>query len=157
MRESASQYQSDANQQMQSSPPRSYTAMILSGIIPGLGQLYLHRLIKAFIVFFIFLTGVVLFYLNSYPVREFSDLVKFQSDTSSGFVAGDSDDMVVDNAVQLWTFDDGKSLWFRPSMILKVTALLQIVLCWFYAVYDGWRVEHEIDIRTYQRNRTSGI
>ena len=157
MRESASQYQSDANEQIQSSPPRSYTAMILSGIIPGLGQLYLHRLIKAFIVFFIFLTGVVLFYLNSYPVRELSDLFKFQSDASSGFVAGDSDDMVVDNAIQLWTFDDGKSLWFRPSMFLKVTALLQIVLCWFYAVYDGWRVEHEIDIRTYQRNRTSAI
>ncbi len=157
MRESASQYQSDANEQIQSSPPRSYTAMILSGIIPGLGQLYLHRLIKAFIVFFIFLTGVVLFYLNSYPVRELSDLFKFQSDASSGFVAGDSDDMVIDNAIQLWTFDDGKSLWFRPSMFLKVTALLQIVLCWFYAVYDGWRVEHEIDIRTYQRNRTSAI
>ena len=157
MRESASQYQSDANEQIQSSPPRSYTAMILSGIIPGLGQLYLHRLIKAFIVFFIFLTGAVLFYLNSYPVRELSDLFKFQSDASSGFVAGDSDDMVVDNAIQLWTFDDGKSLWFRPSMFLKVTALLQIVLCWFYAVYDGWRVEHEIDIRTYQRNRTSAI
>ena len=157
MRESASQYQSDANEQIQSSPPRSYTAMILSGIIPGLGQLYLHRLIKAFIVFFIFLTGVVLFYLNSYPVRELSDLFKFQSDASSGFVAGDSDDMVVDNAIQLWTFDDGKSLWFRPSMFLKVTALLQIVLCWFYAVYDGWRVEHEIDIRTYQRNRISAI
>ncbi len=153
MRESASQYQSDANQQMQSSPPRSYTAMILSGIIPGLGQLYLHRLIKAFIVFFLFLTGVVLFYLNSYPVRELSDLFNFRSDYSSGFVAGDSDDGAVQNAVQLWTFDDGKSLWFRPSMILKVTALIQVIFCWIYAVYDGWRVEHEIDVRTYQRNR----
>ncbi len=157
MHESASQYQSDPNQQMQASPSRSYTAMILSGIIPGLGQLYLHRLIKAFIIFFLFLTGVVLIYLNSYPVRELSDLFRFESDASSGFVAGDSDDETVQNAIQLWTFDDGKSLWFRPSMILKVTALIQIILCWFYAVYDGWRVEHEIDIRTYQRNRTSEI
>ena len=155
MRESASQYQSDTNQQMQASPPRSYTAMILSGIIPGLGQLYLHRLIKAFIVFFIFLTGVVLFYLNSYPVRELSDLLRFQSNSGSGFVADDSDDAVVENAIQLWTFDDGKSLWFRPSLILKVTALIQMLLCWIYAVYDGWRAEHEIDVRRYQRNQNN--
>lgn len=152
MRESASQIQSDANNQMQASPRRSYTAMILSAIIPGLGQLYLHRLIKAFIVFFIFLTGIVLFYLNSHPVRELRDLFRFQSDSSSGLIAGDNSDAVGENAIQIWTFDDGKSLWFRPSMILKVTALIQIVLCWFYAVYDGWRVEHEIDVRTYQRN-----
>lgn len=151
MHESASQIQSDADQQMQSSPPRSYTAMVLSAIIPGLGQLYLHRLIKAFIVFFIFLTGVVLFYLNSYPVSELSDLVRFQSTSSSGIVAGGGDEIGVENAVQIWTFDDGKSLWFRPSLILKVTALIQIILCWIYAVYDGWRVEHEIDTRTFQK------
>lgn len=155
MRESASQYQSDTNQQIQSSPPRSYTAMILSGIIPGLGQLYLHRLIKAFIVFFIFVTGVVLFYLNSYPVREFSDLIRFQSDAGSGFVADESGDSVGENAIRIWTFDDGKSLWFRPSLILKVTALIQMFLCWIYAIYDGWRVEHEIDVRTYQRNQNN--
>lgn len=153
MSESASQYESDTDQQIQSTPPRSYTAMILSGIIPGLGQLYLHRLIKAFIVFFIFLTGVVLFYLNSYPVRELSDLLRFQPDSDTGFVAGDSDEAVVESAIQIWTFDDGKSLWFRPSMTLKVTALVQILLCWIYAVYDGWRVEHEIDVRTYRRNQ----
>ncbi len=146
---------SDVNQQMQSSPPRSYTAMILSGIIPGLGQLYLHRLIKAFIVFFIFSTGIVLFYLNSYPVREFTDLLRFQSNSSSGFVSGDGDDTAVENSIQLWIFDDGKSLWFRPSLILKVTALIQIILCWLYAVYDGWRVEHEIDIRAYERNQNN--
>ena len=155
MHESASQIQSDANRQMQSSPRRSYTAMILSGIIPGLGQLYLHKLIKAFIVFFIFLTGIVLFYLNSYPVRDLSDLLKFQSDSGSGFVAGDSGDGIVENAIRLWTFDDGKSLWFRPSTVLKVTALIQILLCWIYAVYDGWRVEHEIDVRRYRRNQNS--
>lgn len=151
MNDSASQDQSDADQQMQSSPPRSFTAMILSAIIPGMGHLYLHRLIKSFVVFFIFLTGVILFYLNSHPVRDLSDLLRFQSNSSSGFVAGDSGDIAIDNAVQIWTFDDGKSLWFRPSLFLKVTALIQIVLCWIYAVYDGWRVEHEIDIRSYQR------
>lgn len=155
MHESASQVQSDVNQQMQSSPPRSYTAMILSGIVPGLGQLYLHRLIKAFIVFFIFLMGIILFYLNSYPVRELTDLFRFQLNSSSGFVAGDSGDMTVEDAFQLWTFDDGKSLWFRPSMFLKVTALIQIVFCWIYAVYDGWRVEHEIDIRAFQKKQNN--
>lgn len=149
MRESASQLQSDAKQQMQSSPPRSYTAMILSGIIPGLGQLYLHRLIKAFLIFFVFLSGVILYYMNSYPIREFRDLVRFELNTG-GFVEHDSGE--VENAIQLWTFDDGKSLWFRPSVYLKITALIQLLFCWIYAVYDGWRVEHEIDTRTFERN-----
>lgn len=153
MQESASHFQSDTDQQMQSTPQRSYTAMILSIIIPGLGQLYLHRLIKAFILFFIFLTGVILFYLNSYPVRELGDLLRFQSNAGSGFVASQSGDMDIENAIQLWTFDDGKSLWFRPSVFLKITALIQFLLCWIYGIYDGWRVEHEIDKRTFERNQ----
>lgn len=153
MQESASQLQSHTEQQMQSSPQRSYTAMILSIIIPGLGQLYLHRLIKAFIIFFIYITGVILFYLNSYPVREFDDLLRFQANAGSGFVANQSGDMDIENAIQLWTFDDGKSLWFRPSVLLKITALIQVILCWIYAIYDGWRVEHEIDTRTFERNQ----
>ena len=153
MIETPSQIQSDANEQIPSSPPRSYTAMILSCIIPGWGQLYLHRLIKAFIVFFIYSFGIVLFYLNSYPVNEFSDLLQFHSNSSLGIVKSDTDDSVFENAVQLWTFDDGKALWFRPSMLLKVTALIQIVCCWIYAVYDGWRVEHEIDKRIYQKQK----
>lgn len=154
MRESASQLQSDANQQRQSPPSRSYTAMILSAIVPGLGQLYLHRLIKAFIVFFIFLTGIVLFYMNSYPVREFGDLFRFQSN-AGGFVEQDSGE--IENAIQLWTFDDGKKVFFRPSVILKITALIQVLLCWIYAIYDGWRVEHEIDIKTYERSNNNRV
>ena len=155
MQDSASQFQSDTEQQIQSSPQRSYTAMILSIIIPGLGQLYLHRLIKAFIVFFIYITGVILFYLNSYPVREFEDLLQFQSNAGSGFVAHQSSDMDIENAIQLWTFDDGRSLWFRPSVLLKITALIQVVLCWIYAIFDAWRVEHEIDRKAFERNKNN--
>ena len=162
MRRPVPTHQSDYNHstidEKKGLPPRSYTGMILSAIVPGLGQLYLHRVLKGFIVFFVFLSALILFYLNSYPVRDWSDLLSFQPSghsSGSGLFAKEYGSMDIDNAIQLWTFDDGKSLWFRPSFLLKITAMIQAIFCWIYATYDAWRVEREIDIRSYQKELTN--
>ena len=41
--------------------------------------------------------------------------------------------------IHIWTFDDGEKLMYRPSWKFKITASIQVVLCWLYAVGDGWR------------------
>ncbi len=123
---------------------RSYTAMILSAIIPGLGQIYLHHVVKGCFIFFIFVSAVVLLYMNSYPVKELSDLFQFQlRETNNTSLNTDSEH---DNSIQLWTYENGKTLMFRPSWILKITAFLQGLICWIYAVFDGWRGRPEYSI-----------
>ena len=57
---------------------RSYVALVLSAILPGLGQLYLSQFVKGVIILLIFSSAVLLFYLNSLPVREWSDLTRFK-------------------------------------------------------------------------------
>ena len=107
---------------------RSYVAMILSALLPGLGQLYLAQFVKGVIIFFIFASALLLFYVNSLPVTEWSDLLRFSS--------------VVQEQpyeIHIWTFDDGEKLMYRPSWKFKITASIQAVLCWLYAVSDGWR------------------
>ena len=130
-----------SNRQVPPTPTRSYTAMILSVFFPGLGQIYLHKILKGFFIFVGFASAIGLFYLNSYPVRGWEDLTRFQHleykrTSSNDTVNSDSD---LDNSIQLWTLDNGKTLMFRPSWILKVTASIQALFCWIYAVYDGWR------------------
>ena len=105
---------------------RSYVAMVLSAILPGLGQLYLGQFLKGFIIFLIFASAFGIFYLNSMPVEEWRDLVRFKP-------------AVKEYAIHLWTFDDGEKLMYRPSWKLKISGSIQGILCWLYAVSDGWR------------------
>ena len=120
---------------------RSYVAMVLSAILPGLGQLYLAQFVKGVVIFLVFASGLALFYLNSLPVNEWSDLMRFKP-VAKGNTNADGAEM--DETQQpyefhLWTFDDGERLMFRPSWKFKITSSIQAVLCWFYAVGDGWR------------------
>ena len=57
---------------------RSFVAMVLSAILPGLGQLYLGQLPKAIILFLIFASAIGIFYLNSLPVTGWDDLMRFK-------------------------------------------------------------------------------
>ena len=120
---------------------RSYIAMVLSAILPGLGQLYLSQFVKGVLIFLIFGSGVLLFYLNSLPVREWSDLMRFKpaaKENSQADSAG-TDETEEPYEIHIWTFDDGEKLMFRPSWKLKISSSIQAVLCWLYAVSDGWR------------------
>ena len=120
---------------------RSYVAMVLSAILPGLGQLYLAQFAKGAIIFLIFASALALFYLNSLPVKEWSDLTRFkpvaQGDTNVDGAGGDETQQPYE--FHIWTFDDGEQLMFRPSWKFKISSSIQAVLCWLYAVGDGWR------------------
>ncbi len=113
---------------------RSYFAMILSAVLPGLGQIYLNNTIKGFILIIVYISSIGIFYINSYPVRGWDDLMRFKSLSDSQTVDEDTD-----RSIHLWTLDNGDALMFRPTWILKITALIQGLACWIYAVYDGWR------------------
>lgn len=120
---------------------RSFVAMVLSAILPGLGQLYLSQFAKGVIIFLIFGSALALFYLNSLPVKEWRDLMRFKpvatEDANSD--SAEADETQTSYEIHLWTFDDGERLMFRPSWKLKISSSIQAVLCWFYAVGDGWR------------------
>ena len=129
------------NFQGEPAPARSYVAMILSAILPGLGQLYLGQSLKGFILFLIFASAVGIFYLNSMPVNEWDDLVRFKPIPKSETPADTTDDSEKQRgyAIHIWTFDDGEKLMYRPSWKLKISGSIQGILCWLYAIGDGWR------------------
>ena len=120
---------------------RSYVAMILSAILPGLGQLYLGQFLKGFIIFLIFASAFGIFYLNSMPVKEWRDLVRFKPIPKAETTTDNTEDSEKQPgyAIHLWTFDDGEKLMYRPSWKLKISGSLQGILCWLYAIGDGWR------------------
>ena len=55
---------------------RSYRAMLLSMIIPGLGQIYLRKLLKGVILIIGIVSAMVLIYANSLPVTSWRDLIR---------------------------------------------------------------------------------
>ncbi len=129
------------NPQGEPAPTRSYVAMILSAILPGLGQLYLGQFLKGFIIFLIFASAFGIFYLNSMPVKEWRDLLRFKPIPQTETTTDNTEDSKKQPgyAIHLWTFDDGEKLMYRPSWKLKISGSIQGILCWLYAVGDGWR------------------
>ena len=123
-------------------PVRSYVAMVLSALLPGLGQLYLGQSLKGFILFLIFASAVGIFYLNSMPVNEWQDLTRFKSTPRTETTTNNTEEdpeKPQGYAIHIWTFDDGEKLMYRPSWKLKISGSIQGILCWLYAVGDGWR------------------
>ena len=120
---------------------RSYVAMILSAILPGLGQLYLGHFPKGIALFVIFASAIGLFYLNSLPVTEWRDLTRFEPAAKENTSTDNTENSEAQEpyTIHIWTFDDGEQLMYRPSWKLKISASIQGLLCWLYAVGDGWR------------------
>jgi hypothetical protein len=144
MQESTSDIRSDdisAKKQDSSVPTRSYSAMVLSALLPGLGQFYLRQFVKGCVIFVVFASAIGIFYINSYPVKGWQDLIRFQPVAQAETPANDKANTETDSdrSIHLWTLDSGKKLMFRPSWILKVTSSIQAIVCWIYAVSDGWR------------------
>lgn len=136
MQQSSSRVSSTNQTQGYTAPlqKRSYMAMVLSAIIPGLGQLYLKRPLKGTIIFIVFIFSIGIFYINSYPVKDWNDLLQFKQIQDNTRTEDDTD-----NSIHLWTLDNGDALMFRPSWILKVTSLIQGLVCLVYAAYDAWK------------------
>ena len=60
---------------------RSYLGMLLSLILPGLGQIYLGKWLRGLILFLgVALAGTII-YLNSLPVDSWEDLMRFDDFT----------------------------------------------------------------------------
>ena len=125
----------------QSIKKRSYVAMLLSVIFPGLGQLYLGHFLKAFIIFLGFASAFGIVYLNSMPVDDWHDLTRFKPPAKTETTESDTEntEKPPGYAIHIWTFDDGEKLMYRPSWKLKISGLIQGILCWLYAIGDGWR------------------
>ena len=119
----------------------SFVAMVLSAILPGLGQLYLGQFPKAIVVFVVFASAIGLFYLNSLPVTEWRDLMRFKPTAEENTSTDKTENAEAQEpySIHIWTFDDGEKLMYRPSWKLKISASVQGILCWLYAVGDGWR------------------
>ena len=62
---------------------RSYRAMAMSMIIPGLGQIYLRKLFKGVIIFIGIILAMVLIYANSLPVTSWRDLTRIDRTKTS--------------------------------------------------------------------------
>ena len=122
-------------------PARSFVAMVLSALLPGLGQLYLGKFLKAILIFAIFASAIGIFYLNSLPVTGWDDLMRFKPARQANTATDETADSEVKEpySIHIWTFDDGEKLMYRPSWKLKISASIQGILCWLYAVGDGWR------------------
>ncbi len=120
---------------------RSYVAMLLSVIFPGLGQLYLGHFLKAFIIFLGFASALGIVYLNSMPVEDWRDLTRFKPPAKTETTAENAEESEKPPgyAIHIWTFDDGEKLMYRPSWKLKISGSIQGILCWLYAIGDGWR------------------
>ena len=120
---------------------RSYVAMLLSVILPGLGQLYLGHFLKAFIILLGVVSALGIIYLNSMPVEDWRDLTRFKppAKTETTQEGTEKSEKPPGYAIHIWTFDDGEKLMYRPSWKLKISGSIQGVLCWLYAIGDGWR------------------
>ena len=208
---------------------RSYFAVLLSILLPGLGQVYLRKPLKGFVCFLGVISALGIMYVNSLPVYtwrdvvDFSDLLTFlkaqipentqDSDTTAPAaqdemphyhlytLTGDlrfrigleyehdlnnpnyvsiplnrafqahklmlteNARIVVTRQGEIWHVNDthqifivkkqegelnvydGKKLMFRPSWKFKATGLIQGVLFWLYAIYDGWQGRRGINTR----------
>ena len=109
------------NSQGEPAPTRSYFAMILSAILPGLGQLYLGQSLKGFILFLIFASALGIFYLNSMPVNEWRDLTRFKPPAEEDVSTDDTEDAQKPPAyaIHIWTFDDGEKLMLPSHLEIE--------------------------------------
>ena len=142
----------------------SYVAMLLSLVLPGLGQIYLRRRLKGSILFLGVFLGGILIYVNSLPVDSWEDLTSFddltdwwedrRSDDTNAIQSADAPNLVEEEespGYHLWTFESGKKLMYRPSWKLKLSGLVQVLFFWLCAIFDGWRGEKGFNKRAFRK------
>ena len=100
----------------------SPAAMLLSAICPGLGQLYLRKIKKALVLFLVAAMGLLIIYVNSLPLHNFSDLWRLD----------------VKESYPIWQFKNGNQLMFRSHWYFKMSGYVQFIATWLYGVVDGW-------------------
>ncbi|MDE0298049.1 MAG: hypothetical protein OXN17_05415 [Candidatus Poribacteria bacterium] len=143
----------------------SYIAMLLSLFFPGLGQIYLGKWLRGFILILGVGMGGGLIYLNSLPIDDWRDLARFDDFTrwweerrlnnTEEVQPSDTPDMAEEKeeipGYHLWTFENGKKLMYRPSWMLKLSGLAQVLFFWMYAICDAWRGEKSFNRRAFRK------
>lgn len=162
---------------------RSYFAMLLSLIIPGFGQIYLRKPLKAIFLFVGVASGVGIIYMNSLPVNTWQDLIRLEG-LEKWWKSQRSEESVDSEPLpereelnaekedkrhyHVFTLEEGSKLtwlyklrWpdakvgdevkFRVYWQFKVTGLIQGLVFWFYAIYDGWQGQRGLNKRAFRK------
>lgn len=148
-----------------STSKRSYLAMCLSIGIPGLGQLYLRKPLEGMVLFFGVVFAGFLIYINSLPVTRWRDVTHIEAlerwwgerfaakergiDSEDAKSRPDSEPGRPDS-ILLIEFN-GTQLMYRPTWHFKVSGLIQGLVFWLYAIYDGWRGQRGFSRRAFKK------
>ncbi len=106
----------------------SYFALLLSLLIPGLGQIYLRKPGKMLLILIGVVTGLLIVYANSIPVMTWTDM-------KPQIKASDQNNV---EERTVWTLKDGRQLRFRPRRTFQLSGWAQVLFFWMYGVVDGW-------------------
>lgn len=96
----------------------SWTAMLMSLIIPGLGQCYLRKWGRGILIFLMVVTGLFIAYVNYFPSKEYV----------------------------LLNWSGGRQLRFKPIRALVYTGLIQTSAAWLWGVVDGWKGKRKVKL-----------
>ena len=142
----------------------SLFAMLLSIILPGLGQVYLRRARWGFIFLFGVLIGFGIIYLNSWPVKSWKDLTNFREAqdilksqrTKEGIKLDpqklkEALENIEDKPHQELLKIQNKQLMLRPKWWFKVTGLTQSILFWIFSITDGLMGKQGFNKRAFKR------
>ena len=142
----------------------SLFAMLLSIILPGLGQVYLRRARMGVIFLFGVLTGFGIVYLNSWPVQSWRDLTNFREakeilesqKTKEGIKLNpqklkEALENIEDKPHQELLKIKDKQLMLRPKWWFKVTGLTQFVLFWLLSIADALMGQQGFNRRAFRK------
>ena len=142
----------------------SLFAMLLSIILPGLGQVYLRRAKIGFIFLFGVLIGFGIIYLNSWPVQSWKDLTNFREakdilesqKTKEGIKLNPQKlkevlENIEDKPHQELLKIKDKQVMLRPKWWFKVTGLTQFVFFWLLSIIDALMGKQGFNKRAFKR------
>lgn len=108
---------------------RSFLAFLLSLVFPGLGQLYLRKPGKTFVILLGVSVGLGLVYVNSFPVTTWEDMRP----------QIEANDKKKTEEHTVWQFEDGRQLRFRPRRAFQLSGWVQVIVFWLFGAVDGWQ------------------
>ena len=112
---------------------RSYRAILLSMVIPGLAQIYLRRPLKGVIIILGIISAMLLIYANSLPVTSWRDLIHLDRTETSSDEQGAGEQTEADSETDNPTLEGkGKKHWrgyplytSDSKFMLRITADLE--------------------------------
>jgi len=120
---------------------KSFPAMFLSLICPGLGQVYLRKPFKGAILFFGTVLGIFLIYVNSLPVDSVTDLLlvvlEYNGDSGVRLKSKLKNPGSEGYEYTIYKFKK-RDLRFRPYWQFRLSGSFQVLIFWAYSIWDGF-------------------